>query len=307
MKLVKIDSRDVDEYPESYNSSFHTALEAPDVPVPTEVPQHYSRWLPLISSSQRIPSDLIQTITLTPTQGRLLHVAAQASIHTRKLNRIFADELADIILPSLSALAFPPEGLFLRLDASSPKDGVHGTQALETADDVVLRLTTSSRAINAIMGSITDGANGIPLYFLPFNAKMRTQREFRTFCPPGKGGISAVSQYKWHTQSIFAEMSEDDLCAVIERIFRGIEKVYREILDVARERNDELDELMMKQGFTFDVLCDGEEEICQLIELNPFGTRSGCGSCLFHWLRDGDTLYMKKRGEESVVEFRISV
>jgi hypothetical protein len=71
-------------------------------------------------------------------------------------------------------------------------------------------------------------------------------------------------------------------------------------------RSDGLDELMLKQGFTFDVLWDAEER-CELIELNSFGTRSGCGTCLFHWLRDGDLLYGKKLGENGEVEFRISI
>jgi hypothetical protein len=44
-----------------------------------------------------------------------------------------------------------------------------------------------------------------------------------------------------------------------------------------------------------------------LIELNSFGTRSGCGSCLFHWLRDGDILYSKGTGNGKKVEFRVSV
>src|ERR1700709_273904 len=44
IQLVEIDSKDVSEHPENYNSFFHTALEAPDLPFPTETPQHFSRW-----------------------------------------------------------------------------------------------------------------------------------------------------------------------------------------------------------------------------------------------------------------------
>jgi len=104
MKIVKIDSKDVDEHPENYNSYFHTAIEAPDFSIPTEIPQHYTRWLPLISQSQLIPPQLIHTFALTPTQGRLLLSAAQASIHTRELNRIYAEELSDTVIPTLSSL-----------------------------------------------------------------------------------------------------------------------------------------------------------------------------------------------------------
>jgi hypothetical protein len=306
MKIVKIDSKDVDEHPENYNSYFHTAIEAPDFPIPTEIPQYYTRWLPLISQSQLIPPQLIHTFALTPTQGRLLLSATQASIHTRELNRIYAEELSDTVIPILSSLTFPPKGLFLRLDASSPKDGVGGTQPLESADEVVLRLTTSHRAMNAIT-KLVEGAQEIPMYFLPFNDKMMTEKEFHVFCPPGEGNITAVSQYKWHARSIFASLVKDELELILWKVFGGIQYVHEEILEMVKKRSDELDELMLKQGFTFDVLWDGERERCELIELNSFGTRSGCGTCLFHWLRDGLVLYGKNWRANREIEFRISV
>jgi hypothetical protein len=158
MKLVKIDAQDVTEHPENYNSYFHTAPEAPGHLVPTEIPQHYSRWLPLISSSQCIRPHLIQTLTLTSTQDRLLLSAARASIYTRERNRLDAEDIDDMVIPTLSTLTFPPQGLFSRLDASSPKDSVKETQPLRTVDDVVLRLTTSLRATNAIKELLDEGA-----------------------------------------------------------------------------------------------------------------------------------------------------
>ncbi|KAN0106810.1 hypothetical protein V8E51_009686 [Hyaloscypha variabilis] len=281
LKLIKIDAKDVENNPDNYNSHFHTAEEAPSFPVPTETSQQYSRWLSLIVSSQRIPSDLIQTLSLTPAQGRLLLEAA---------------DIDDSIKPTLSTLTFPTQGLFLRLDASSPKDGVKGTQPLRTVDEIILRLTTSYRAFNAITDLLSNGAEEVPLYFLPYSAKMRTDREFRVFCPPGDGKISAVSQYKWHARSIFASMSPELLESKFRKILSEIGLVHAEIMAVVEERRDELDELMLKQGFTFD-----------LIELNSFGTRSGCGACLFHWLRDEDVLYGKMGLETGEVEFRVSV
>lgn len=307
MKLGKVDSKDVDEHPENYNSFFHTALEAPDLIIPTETPQHFSRWLPLISRSQRISPHLIQTITLTPTQGRLLISAAQASIHTRKINRLEAEEIFETVHPTFSTLTFPPQGLFLRFDASSPKDGERGTKPLTSIDEIVLRVTTSHRAMNAITRLLEDSAISIPLYFLPFNSKMRTDKEFRVFCPPGEGIIAAISQYKWHARSIFAQMGEEERRKLLWRVFEGVQEVHEEILGVVRQRGDEMDALLLRQGFTFDVMWDEEERRCQLIELNSFGTRSGCGTCLFHWLRDGDILYGRKSGNGKQIEFRISV
>jgi hypothetical protein len=294
LKLIKINSTDVKIQPEKYNGYFHTAEEAPGLPVPTEVPQHYSRWLHLIATSQRITPDQIQTLTLTRAQGRLLLDAAQASLHTRQPSRPHAEDIEETINPVFSMLNFSPEGLFLRLDASSPKDGVKRIQSLRTVDEVILRLTTSHRAVNAITALLRVGAKEIPLYFLPFDNKMRTDREFRVFCPPGNGVISAVSQYKWHARSIFSSLPASELEDTCMKVLSKIWDVHAEIMAVVKKSEDELDQLMSKQGLTFDVMWDEEDERCQLIELNSFGTRSGCGACLFHWLRDGDMLYGKK-------------
>ena len=71
-----------------------------------------------------------------------------------------------------------------------------------------------------------------------------------------------------------------------------------------------MSKLLRSQGFTFDVAFKEQEKCCALIELNTFGSRSGCGSCLYHWLRDEDLLYGRgPKGEngETEVEFRISV
>jgi hypothetical protein len=70
-----------------------------------------------------------------------------------------------------------------------------------------------------------------------------------------------------------------------------------------------MDKLLLQQGFSFDVMFDGESGNIKLIELNSFGARSGCGSCLCHWLRDWNVLYGKHKdgGEGVEVEFRISV
>ncbi len=104
-----------------------------------------------------------------------------------------------------------------------------------------------------------------------------------------------MSQYKWYSRSIFACLTESGLGLILQKVFSGILQVPSEILEWLKKRGDEIDELMLRQEFSFDVLWDAEEERCQLIELNSFGKRSGCGACLFHWLRDGDVLYGRKR------------
>ena len=77
--------------------------------------------------------------------------------------------------------------------------------------------------------------------------------------------------------------------------------------------------ILRRDGFTFDVLetfdGDGSQGV-QLVELNEFGAMSGCGSCLFEWIRDAEALYgVHKAGYGSggcgmaaapvMVEFRV--
>jgi hypothetical protein len=59
---------------------------------------------------------------------------------------------------------------------------------------------------------------------------------------------------------------------------------------------------MRSEGFTFDVLAAPVGKLL-LVEINPFGAMSGCGSCLYHWIKDARLLY----GWEDKVEFRIAL
>jgi hypothetical protein len=54
-------------------------------------------------------------------------------------------------------------------------------------------------------------------------------------------------------------------------------------------------------------MSDEEKERCSLIELNSFGTRSGCGACLFQWLNDGEVVYGNVKDGNGGLEFRIFV
>jgi hypothetical protein len=264
MKLVKIDSKRVIEeearQEKTWNSYFHTAEETPGLINPIEAPYSFARWLPLIARSQNISNSLIQTFVLTCSQARDLLEASKSSLITGELSRTCREDLEDNITPSLSTLRFPPEGLFLRLDACSTKYGVQtgkGT-ALHSADEILLRITTSARAMSAIRRAIEDEkASSINLFFLPHNPRMKSKREYRVFCPPPTGAIAAVSQYKWHQPSMFSERSSDELDEILARIMKGIRKLHGEILEEAQsERGDELDELLLRQGFSFDVFYD---------------------------------------------------
>ncbi|KAH7166368.1 hypothetical protein EDB81DRAFT_782196 [Dactylonectria macrodidyma] len=310
MKLNIVDYNDVQldldtGVPTNFNTNFHTADEAPDLPIPTNKPYSFGRWLPLILSSRGLNAAAVQTVRLSRAQVRIAVEAAGASVHTRVLNRVYAEDLEEEVHSAFGGLSFPKEGLFMRLGACSPKDGAHtvpGQLSLHSINDIILRLTTSGRALTTFNNMLNSDAQDIRIFFLPFDARMKTQREYRVFCVPGSLRISAVSQYQWHKPWMFAGKSVEERGAIARRIMAGIEELHAKIMGDLR--GDEDDVLLAQQGFTFDVLYDEERECCELIELNTFGVRSACGSCLFHWVKDRDLLYGQDAED---VEFRVAV
>ncbi|KAJ8132707.1 hypothetical protein O1611_g918 [Lasiodiplodia mahajangana] len=294
-----------------FNTSFHTEREAPDIPTkPSEEPYSFKRWLPLILRSRGLVSSDAQVVTFSLAQARLLLQAADASIPSGSINRIYREEIDEEIVPAFKSIVFPPEGLFMRLEACSAKDGVQkipGTSVLRSVDEVLLLLLTSSRARNAIFNALEGDSKVLELFFTPWNGRMRSEREYRVFCPPFRSAdslrISAISQYEWHKQWLFYLGSDERRKRIADKISKGCDEIRKQIA-AELDPNDRMDALLMRQGLTFDVLFDEEHDLVQLVELNVFGVRSACGSCLFHWIRDRETL--EGRGDPEDVEFRVT-
>ncbi|KAK4199502.1 hypothetical protein QBC40DRAFT_281794 [Triangularia verruculosa] len=313
MKLTEINYREVERALKTpnqteFNTSFHSAEEAPDLTRPSEAPVSFKRWLPVILSLRNTTSSAppVQTITLSKSQARLLLKTAEGSIQTGTLNRMYAEDIAEEITPLLqSQLVFPPEGLFLRLAACSPKDGAHLTRgkiAMNTVQEIILRIVTSVRARNALHNSLEAGEETFDLFFLPFDERMSSDQEYRVFCPPGGRRITAVSQYQWHKGWRYGDRHIDLRKEKANTILSGIAAVHKCILEDLDEE-DELDKLLLQQGFSFDVFFDAGTEACELVELNGFGVRSSCGSCLFQWVKDREQLY----GGTNELEFRVAI
>lgn len=310
MKLVQIDYQEVatdcknPDVAQNFNTSFHTTKEA-DLPRPEETPYSFGRWLPLILETRNLEPSQAQVISLSPAQTRLLLTAASASIATRMINQAYMEDIKDeIIDPGLSKLSFPDCGLFMRLDQCSPKDGRQSTPgklSLHSAMDIVLRLTTSQRACSSLVKSLELGNSNISLFFLPFNDRMKSEREYRVFCQPHDGKIAAISQYCWHKPWLFANLPVDERNTLVNDLWTKIQTLHGQIMENLRD-DDELDSLLLKQGFSFDTSYDETTKAVELVELNVFGARSGCGSCLFHWIKDLDVLY----GKTGEVEFRVA-
>ena len=55
----------------------------------------------------------------------------------------------------------------------------------------------------------------------------------------------------------------------------------------------ERDDIIYTRGFSFDVLNTAGGKSFLLVELNSFGVRGACGSCLFQWITDQEILHQK--------------
>ncbi|KAJ6789275.1 hypothetical protein PWT90_02141 [Aphanocladium album] len=310
MRLVEIDyalvRADLDAgVPTNFNTCFHTEQDAPDFPVPTSRPYGFDKWLPLILESRGIDRSACQTAALSRGKVATILSAARSSIQTGTMSRAYAEDLQDEIYPVFAALKYPPEGLFMRLGGCSLKDAASdGQMAVFSANDAVLQISTSLRAFITLTNFLNTDQDSAMLYCVPFDNRMDTRHEYRVFCVPETFEISAVSQYKWHKPWAFADNTPDERRDIAEAILQGIRKVHASIIDRLEAQGvNELDDLIYTQGFSFDVLNIAGGDSFLLVELNSFGVRGACGSCLFQWIRDQETLYNK----DGPVEFRVTI
>lgn len=307
--------------PTNFNTSFHTQDEAPDVPSQaSERPCRFKRWLPLILRNRGLPPTAVQTVTLSRAQARLMLEVVEASLPsgTGKINRMYREDVAEVLAPVFaSSLQFPPDGLFMRMEACSAKDGMGKVGGLHSIDEIFRRLCTSYRARNALFEELEANTATFEFFFLPFDDCMRSAREYRVFCPPVSPShsnkadpqpqrasrVAAISQYRWYEPWIFADLPETEAREIVHKVFHGAEIICKEIVNET-DPKDEMDQLLLTQGLTFDLLLDETDGVVQLVELNVFGIRSACGSCLFHWVKDRRVL--EGVGTDGTVEFRVT-
>lgn len=310
LKLDKIDFEQVsadclDEPYSSFNTAFHEIdPETKYAKPPLEAPYSFGRWLPTILKTRDLDPSFVQAVRLTQAQARLFLTASTTSIITGELNRAFEEDLREEFFPCFSSLTYPPEGLFMRLDGCSPKDGRQrrpGVSSLHCMEDIVLRLTTSQRAHNDIRNSLRSNPITLDIFFLPFDHSMAPDHEYRVYCSPGKGAITAIGQYRWHQPWALSTMPETHRQMHLENIWSGVSSIHRQIHYALSPHLPE-DVLLLRQGFSFDVFYNIDTGQSELVELNVFGATSGCGSCLFHWLNDSKLLY----GDGSEIEARVT-
>jgi hypothetical protein len=149
----------------------------------------------------------------------------------------------------------------------------------------------------------------IELVLNPWDEGMDPSREFRVFVPPptardakeevSQMRVSAVSQYRWpvpltHPFNLSLRRMAELVCSGADEVLESIQ------VFMDKEMSQEIRKLLVKHGFSFDIALQ-EDGSVWLVEVNPFGALSGCGACLFNWVRDGRVLYGLKEDVEFVV------
>ncbi|MCJ1351365.1 MAG: hypothetical protein MMC33_001349 [Icmadophila ericetorum] len=119
-------------------------------------------------------------------------------------------------------------GYFMRLDACSPKDAPGGTKPITTIEEIWRRIACSRRATAGIRNQRErDGVDQpIELFLVPWNDKMRTELEYRVFCPPPTCEIAVASQYRWLEPWHFTGAKDD---AAAEEKAKEVLKWVREV------------------------------------------------------------------------------
>ncbi|KAJ9296537.1 hypothetical protein DTO271G3_5235 [Paecilomyces variotii] len=298
----------------NFNTAHHTTDEISAV-VPEEnglrhvkpsiYPTRTSHWLGLIASTQgmrtwhifeisRYLAEELASLYLTWCSGRNLGDDTREELKSMFPKTTTVGVKAEDI--------FQGDKWFLRVDYCSAKDSEAGHSVVESLDNLIDRLYTSMRAIRAITDILEEDPREKPKIFLiPFNAAMDCSRECRVFCPPHKNRVAAISQYRWTEPFIFRDAATAQQEA--HEIYSAACILHSQILEHAeRTVEAETRKKMQDEGFTFDILRATSGDI-QLVEINPFGAMSGCGSCLFQWIRDAKLLY----GLKEQVELRFAV
>lgn len=286
---------------QEYNTHFHTLEEISTVlpqfnhiaPSATQPFLPFKPWLGLIKSSQGLSDLDIHEIQLPkPFMSHVL-AASQVALIRGYVSDCHAEGLAELF-PRRTTRGNVIETLlreasyFARLDTCSLKDAVIGTGFVQDSEDLWTRLATSIRGANGIRAMCDNFPDQpVSLFLIKWDDKMRTDLEYRVFCAPGSGGVAAISQYKWHAPWYHAGEGIDRQKEVAKRVFEGAKALHRQIMT-----HEAMTEDLRRRGFVFDIIDDPDDgHSIKLVELNDFGAMTGCGSCLFHWLRDAKSLY----------------
>ena len=296
-----------------YNTKFHSLAEiSVEVPGITHHPpdnmqpwMRLSPWLDLVLESQGIPDADLHCIELPRSFATQLLFASQVGLYMGRLSESDVEDMRDGFPRtttrgiSLDDLFNGGQKFFPRLDTCSLKDALAGKGPVGEVEDIWMRLATSARGVHGIRAlRDEDPLRPVYLYLFPWIYRMEPEREYRVFCPPSGSRVAAISQYRWTEPWCYASVPEHKRASAARKIAEGIKDIHQRIII-----HPAMTEKLKERGFVFDVIEDGTDKHgVQLIELNHFGALSGCGSCLFHWIKDARALY----GTHGELEFRVA-
>ncbi len=157
---------------------------------------------------------------------------------------------------------------FIRCDECSTKD-VHSYRPVPYANvEQFLRDIVLSKRLSAFLNDGRPGQN-FTIIITKWLPCVNMEREFRVFVKNKR--VTAISQYVWHkvlswtpTEELFAHM------------IQYVDNLY----------NQEL----FPENSSVDLYVHDDNSTIKLVEIGPFGGYTGCGSCLFHWVRDNDIM-----------------
>ncbi|KAK2826879.1 hypothetical protein FQN49_007363 [Arthroderma sp. PD_2] len=259
---------------------------------PSLFPGLYCHWAPLIMSTQGAREwhvfELPRYLAFEMTETYKIW-CARTSIDSSSISDLVDEFPKWSISGETTEKIFCGQEWFLRLDSCSTKDGQNGTKPIKSLGDLIIQLCTSMRGRRAMLDILGDDREKPKVFLVPYNKQMDPSREFRVFCPPPKGEIAAISQYRW--TSPFAVSGPEEAAKVAKDVYDNSTEIHRQIMKAAGQLSDDsVLKMMQVEGFTFDIISLSGGQ-AQLVEINPFGAMSGCGSCLYHWLKDSSVLY----------------
>lgn len=94
-------------------------------------------------------------------------------------------------------------------------------------------------------------------------------------------------------------MNAEEQRAIAEKLVRNCQALHSRILAHPSTTSE-----VLQGGFVFDAVEDPQTQEIMLLELNDFGAMSACGSALFQWIEDAETLYSVK--EDEAIQLRVT-
>ena len=267
--------------PEQWNSCNHLELTPKGYGesdyIDTSKASNYTRWYkPDLDPYLLAPP--LDIITLPPSSRKQL-CELNALLQFREWkprDDLIVRELCDLATAGCK-IQLNEGPYFIRCDECSTKD-VHSYRPVSYASlgeflkDIVL-----SKRLSAFLNDGRQGENFtiIVCKWMPW---VNMEKEFRVFIQNKR--ITAISQYVWHKVLSWSPTAENvaDMVQFVETLFNK-DLIHAEDISMDLYVGSEL---------------DGPSSSIKLVELGPFGGHTGCGSCLFHWVRDQQILYNGK-------------